>query len=134
MDMYKGNYDKLHRRTKMNRNNFIYAAIITGNLDLIKDLPEGDDIDMCEGMERMAEGFRSEGRKQGILVGRNEGRKEGKLEEKRSTLKEQLIIKLGAVSSRLEEQLTNASLEKLNVLTRNIFDITSEEDVLRIIH
>ena len=133
-NMYKGNYDKLHRRVKMNRNNFIYAAIITGSLDLIKDLPEGDEIDMCEGMERMAEGFRSEGRKQGILVGRNEGRKEGKLEEKRSTLKEQLIIKLGAVSSRLEEQLTNASLEKLNVLTRNIFDITNEEDVLRIIH
>lgn len=133
-NMYKGNYDKLHRKIKMNRNNFIYAAIITGSLDLIKDLPEGDEIDMCEGMERMAEGFRSEGRKQGILVGRNEGRKEGKLEEKRSTLKEQLIIKLGAVSSRLEEQLTNASLEKLNVLTRNIFDITSEEDILRIIH
>ena len=124
--MYKGNYDKLHRRIKMNRNNFIYAAIITGSLDLIKDLPEGDEIDMCEGMERMAEGFRSEGR--------TEGRKEGKLEEKRNTLKEQLIIKLGAVSNRLEEQLTNASLEKLNVLTRNIFDITSEEDVLRIIH
>lgn len=117
-NMYKGNYDKLHRRIKMNRNNFIYAAIITGSIDLIKDLPEGDEIDMCEGMERMAEGFRSE----------------GKLEEKRSTLKEQLIIKLGAVSSRLEEQLTNASLEKLNVLTRNIFDITNEEDVLRIIH
>ena len=106
-NMYKGNYDKLHRRVKMNRNNFIYAAIITGSLDLIKDLPEG---------------FRSE------------RRNEGKLEEKRSTLKEQLIIKLGAVSNRLEEQLTNASLEKLNVLTRNIFDITSEEDVLRIIH
>ena len=129
-NMYKGNYDKLHRRIKMNRNNFIYAAIITGSLDLIKDLPEGDEIDMCEGMERMAEGFRSEGRKQGVLVGRNEG----KLEEKRNTLKEQLIIKLGAVSSCLEEQLTNASLEKLNVLTRNIFDITSEKDVLRIIH
>ena len=116
-NMYKGSYDKLHRRIKMNRNNFIYAAIITGSLDLIRDL-----IDMCEGMERMAEGFRSE------------GRNEGKVEEKRNTLKEQLIIKLGAVSSRLEEQLTNASLEKLNVLTRNIFDITSEEDVLRIIN
>ena len=56
-NMYKGNYDKLHRRVKMNRNNFIYAAIITGSLDLIKDLPEGDEIDMCEGMERMAEGI-----------------------------------------------------------------------------
>ena len=121
-EMYKGNYEGLHRRIKMNRDNFIYAAIITGSLDLIRDLQEGDEIDMCEGMERMAEGFRSE------------GRNEGKVEEKRNTLKEQLIIKLGAVSSRLEEQLTNASLEKLNVLTRNIFDITSEEDVLRIIH
>ena len=116
--MYKGNYDKLHRRIKMNRNNLIYAAIITGSLDLIKDLPEGDEIDMCEGMERMAEGFRSE----------------GKLEEKKSTLKEQLKIKLGNLSSNLEVQLTNASLEKLNVLTRNIFNITNEEDVLRIIN
>lgn len=58
---------------------------------------------MCEGMGRMAEGFRSE----------------GKLEEKKSTLKEQLKIKLGNLSNNLEVQLTNASHEK---------------DVLRIIH
>ena len=51
-EMYKGNYEGLHRRIKMNRENFIYAAIITGSLDLIRDLPEGDEIDMCEGMER----------------------------------------------------------------------------------
>ena len=70
---------------------------------------------MCEGMERMAEGFRSE----------------GKLEEKKNTLKEQLKIKLGNLSSNLEVQLTNASLEKLNVLTRNIFNITNEEDVCK---
>ena len=129
-EMYKGNYEGLHRRIKMNRDNFIYAAIITGSLDLIRDLPEGDEIDMCEGMERMAEGFRSEGREQGILVGRSEG----KLEEKRSTLKEQLEIKLGTISNNLELQLTNATLEKLNILTRNIFNITNEEDVLKIIN
>ena len=115
--MYKGNYEGLHRKVKMNRDNLIYAAIITGSLDLIRDLPEGDEIDMCEGMERMAEGFRSE----------------GKLEEKRSTLKEQLEIKLGTISNNLELQLTDATLEKLNILTRNIFNITNEEDVLRII-
>ena len=97
-EMYKGNYEGLHRRIKMNRDNFIYAAIITGSLDLIRDLPEGDEIDMCEGMERMAEGFR------------NEGRSEGKLEEKRSTLKKQLEIKLGTISNNLELQLTNATL------------------------
>ena len=51
-EMYKGNYEGLHRRIKMNRDNFIYAAIITGSLDLIRDLPEGDEIDMCEGTER----------------------------------------------------------------------------------
>ena len=129
-EMYKGNYEGLHRRIKMNRDNFIYAAIITGSLDLIRDLPEGDEIDMCEGMERMAEGFRSEGREQGILVGRSEG----KLEEKRSTLKEQLEIKLGTISNNLELKLTSATLEKLNILTRNIFNITNEEDVLKIIN
>ena len=129
-EMYKGNYEGLHRRIKMNRDNFIYAAIITGSIDLIRDLPEGDEIDMCEGTERMAEGFRSEGREQGILVGRSEG----KLEEKRSTLKEQLEIKLGTISNNLELQLTNATLEKLNILTRNIFNITNEEDVLKIIN
>ena len=51
-EMYKGNYEGLHRRIKMNRDNFIYATIITGSLDLIRDLPEGDEIDMCEGMKR----------------------------------------------------------------------------------
>ena len=88
--MYKGDYIKLHQKRKMNTNNLIYAAIITGSLDMIKDIVEGDEMDMCEGMERMAEGFR------------NEGRSEGKLEEKRSTLKEQLEIKLGTISNNLE--------------------------------
>ena len=86
--MYKGNYEGLHRRIKMNRDNFIYAAIITGSIDQVESVLEGDEMDMCEGMERMAEGFRSEGREEGILVGRNEG----KLEEKQNTLKEQLEI------------------------------------------
>ena len=133
-EMYKGNYEGLHRRIKMNRDNFIYAAIITGSIDLIRDLPEGDEIDMCEGMERMAEGFRNEGRMQGREQGILVGRSEGKLEEKRSTLKEQLEIKLGTISNNLELQLTDATLEKLNILTRNIFNITNEEDVLKIIN
>ena len=43
-------------------------------------------------------------------------------------------MKLGTLSSPLEKQLTNTSLEKLNVLTLNIFNINSEEDVLKIIN
>ena len=128
--MYKGDYIKLHQKRKMNTNNLIYAAIITGSLDMIKDIVEGDGMDMCEGMERMAEGFRSEGREEGILVGRNEG----KLEEKQNMLNELLKVKLGSLSSNLEKQLSNTSIEKLNVLTRYIFNVNNEDDVLRIIH
>lgn len=132
--MYKGNYEGLHRRIKMNRDNFIYAAIITGSLDLIRDLPEGDEIDMCEGMERMAEGFRKEGEARSKSKYKAEGIIEGKLEEKQNMLKEQLGIKFGSLSSNLTNQLSKASIEKLNVLTRHIFNVTNEEDVLKIIN
>ena len=120
--MYKGDYIKLHQKRKMNTNNLIYAAIITGSLDMIKDIVEGDEMDMCEGMERMAEGFRSE------------GRKEGENREKKTTLLSLLKVKLGNVSNQLEQAIQNSSMEKLNTLTLAIFDITSEEDVLKIIN
>ena len=128
-EMYKGNYEGLHRRIKMNRDNFIYAAIITGSIDLIRDLPEGDEIDMCEGMERMAEGFRNEGR----IIGRSEGLMEGEKREKKTTLLSLLKVKLGNVSNQLEQAIQNSSIEKLNTLTLSIFDIATEEDVLKII-
>ena len=57
-------------------------------------------------------------------------RDEGKL----NTLKELLKVKLGTLSSPLEKQFTNKLLEKLNVLTLNIFNINSEEDILKIIN
>ena len=43
-------------------------------------------------------------------------------------------MKLGTLSSPLEKQLTNTLLEKLNVLTLNIFNVRNEEDVLKIIN
>ena len=106
--MYKGSYEDLKRLKRMKKENFLYAAIITGSIDQVENVLEGDEMDMCEGMERMAEGFRSEGREEGILV----GRVEGKLEEKQNMLKEQLGIKLGSLSSNLEKQLSNTSIEK----------------------
>ena len=121
-EMYKGNFEGLHRRIKMNRDNFIYAAIITGSLDLIRDLPEDDEIDMCERMERMAEGFR------------NEGRKEGEKREKKTALLSLLKVKSENVSNQLEQAIQNSSIEKLNTLTLSIFDITNEDDVLKIIN
>ena len=132
--MYKGDYIKLHQKRKMNINNLIYAAIITGSLDMIKDIVEGDEIDMCEGMERMAEGFRSEGRTQGREEGILVGRAEGKLEEKQNTLLMQLRCKLGDLSKETENTIRSSTMEKLNKLTVSIFDIQSENDVLKLIH
>ena len=132
--MYKGDYIKLHQKRKMNTNNLIYAAIITGSLDMIKDIVEGDEMDMCEGMERMAEGFRSEGRTQGREGGILVGRVEGKLEEKQNTLLMQLRCKLGDLSKETENTIRSSTMEKLNKLTVSIFDIQSENDVLKLIH
>ena len=60
--------------------------------------------------------------------------KKGRQEEKQSTLKELLKVKLGTLSSPLDKQLTETSLEKLNELTLNIFNINSEEDVMKLLH
>ena len=54
--------------------------------------------------------------------------------ERQVTLKDQLKVKFGDISNDLEEQITNTLLEKLNELTLNIFNITNEEDVLKIIN
>ena len=128
--MYKGSYEDLKRLKRMKKENFLYAAIITGSIDQVENVLEGDEMDMCEGMERMAEGFRSEGREEGILV----GRVEGKLEEKQNTLLMQLRCKLGDLSKETENTIRSSTMEKLNKLTVSIFDIQSENDVLKLIH
>ena len=132
--MYKGSYEDLKRLKKMKKENFLYAAIITGSIDQVENVLEGDEMDMCEGMERMAEGFRKEGEARSKSKYKAEGIIEGKLEEKQNMLKEQLGIKFGSLSSNLTNQLSKASIEKLNVLTRHIFNVTNEEDVLKIIN
>ena len=95
-----------------------------------EDLPEGDEINMCEAMDRLFQRFEDRGMEKGETI----GFEKGKREEKQNTLKEQLKVKLGTLSRPLEKQLTNTSLEKLNELTLNIFNVTNEEDVLKIIN
>ena len=50
--------------------------------------------------------------------------------ERQVTLKDQLKVKFGDISNNLEEQITNASIEKIKELTLNIFNVTSEEEGL----
>ncbi len=112
--MFAGSYDGLRENRKIETESFMMAATFTCTNIRREDLPEGNEINMCKAMDQLFQRMRDEG--------------------KLNTLKEQLKVKLGTLSRPLEKQLTNTSLEKLNVLTLNIFNINSEEDVLKIIN
>ncbi len=116
--MFAGSYEGLRENRKIETESFVMAATFTRTNIRREDLPEGDEINMCKAMDQLFQRFE------------NQGIEKGKL----NTLKELLKVKLGTLSSPLEKQLTNTSLEKLNVLTLNIFNINSEEDVLKIIN
>ena len=120
--MFAGSYDGLRENRKIETESFMMAATFTCTNIRREDLPEGNEINMCKAMDQLFQRFE------------NQGIEKGRQEEKRNTLKEQLKVKLGTLSRPLEKQLTNTSLEKLNVLTLNIFNVRNEEDVLRIIN
>ena len=112
--MFAGSYDGLRENRKIETESFMMAATFTCTNIRREDLPEEDEINMCKATDQLFQRMRDEG--------------------KFNTLKELLKVKLGTLSRPLEKQLTNTSLEKLNVLTLNIFNINSEEDVLKIIN
>ena len=116
--MFAGSYEGLRENRKIETESFMMAATFTRTNIRREDLPEGDEINMCKAMDQLFQRFE------------NQGIEKGKL----NTLKELLKVKLGTLSSPLEKQLTNTSLEKLNVLILNIFNINSEEEVLKIIN
>ena len=112
--MFVGSYDGLRENRKIETESFMMAATFTHTNIRREDLPEGNEINMCKAMDQLFQRMRDE--------------------EKLNTLKELLKVKLGTLSSPLEKQFTNTLLEKLNVLTLNIFKINSEEDILKIIN
>ena len=112
--MFVGSYDGLRENRKIETESFMMAATFTCTNIRREDLPEGNEINMCKAMDQLFQRMRDEG--------------------KLNTLKEQLKVKLGTLSNPLEERPTTISLEKLNELTLNIFNINSDEDVLKIIH
>ena len=128
--MFAGNYDDLRNNRKIETESFMMAATFTRTKIKREDLPEGDEINMCEAMDRLFQRLRNEGEILGLEKGETIGIEKGKSD----ILKDLLKVKLGTLSRPLEKQLTNTSLEKLNELTLNIFNVTNEEDVLRIIN
>ena len=119
--MLKGDYEGLRKNRMICAESFKMAAIFTHT-----DIKEEDEINMCVAMDQLFQRMRNEGESIGI--------KKVRQEEKQSTLKELLKVKLGTLSSPLEKQLTETSLEKLNELTLNISNINSEEDVLNLMN
>ena len=132
--MFAGNYDELSENRKIETENFMMAATFTRTKIKREDLPEGDEINMCEAMDRLFQRFENQGMEKGETIGFEKGERSGIEKGKSDTLKDLLKVKLGTLSRPLEKQLTNTSLEKLNELTLNIFNVTNEEDVLRIIN
>ena len=136
--MFAGSYEGLRENRKIETESFMMAATFTRANIRREDLPEGDEINMCKAMDQLFQRFENQGMEKGETIGFKKGERsgieKGKREEKQNTLKEQLKVKLGTLSRPLEKQLTSTSLEKLNELTLNIFNVTNEEDVLRIIN
>ena len=112
--MLEGDYEKLRTNRTISVENYKMASILTHTDIKEEDLPEGNEINMCKAMDQLFQRFENQG-----------------IEK---TLKELFKVKLGTLSNSLEERLTTTSLEKLNELTLNIFNINSEEDVLKIIY
>ena len=80
--MFAGNYDELSENRKIETENFMMAATFTRTKIKREDLPEGDEINMCEAMDRLFQRFEEKG--------------------KSDTLKDLLKVKLGTLSSPLE--------------------------------
>ena len=116
--MFKGDYEKLRTNRMISVESFKMAAIFTHTDIKEEDLPEGNKINMCKAMDQLFQRFENQGIEKGETIGIEKN------------LKELLKVKLGTLSNPLEERLTTTSLEKLNVLTLNIFNINSEEEVL----
>ena len=103
----------------------IIAAIFTHTKITEEDLPKGDEVRMCVEMDRLFNRFKNEGRTEVTEIRKQKGI---------STLETLLKVKLGSLSKSLEEQLSNTSIEQLDELTVNIFNINSEEDVIKLLH
>ena len=80
--MLKGDYEGLRKNRMICAESFKMAAIFTHT-----DIKEEDEINMCVAMDQLFQRMRNEGECIGIEKGRQE--------EKQSTLKELLKVKLG---------------------------------------
>ena len=93
--MLKGDYEGLRKNQMICAESFKMAAIFMHTDIKEEDLLGGDEINMCVAMNQLFQRMRNEGESIGI--------KKDRQEEKESTLKELLKVKLGTLSRPLEK-------------------------------
>ena len=74
--MFAGNYDDLRNNRKIETESFMMAATFTRTKIKREDLPEGDEINMCEAIQEMYDDGVRDGMKRGIQQGRDDLLKE----------------------------------------------------------
>ena len=87
--MLEGDYEKLRTNRMISVENYKMASILTHTDIKEEDLPEGDEINMCKAMDQLFQRFENQGIEKGEAIG---------IEK---TLKEQLKVKRGTISSPL---------------------------------
>ena len=59
--MFAGSYDNLRKNRKIETESFVMAATFTRTKIKREELPEGDEINMCEAMDRLFQRFENQG-------------------------------------------------------------------------
>lgn len=110
---------------------FVSAVTKTAKLEKIVEIyKDEEEIIMCEAVDRVLKREREKSEKIGEKRGRAEGMKQGKVE----TLIKLLTRKFKVLSEELIEAVKQSSIEKLEQLSEDIFDVQSETDVLHILN
>lgn len=101
----------------------IIVATITHQPELIERIEKEDkeEVNMCTTIS------------EALLEQREKGEVEGRLEGRIATLITQLRRKLKTLSPEIEANITQSNDKQLELLTIHIFDIHTEEDILKII-
>ena len=99
----------------------ITAGAITGTNWLIEEAmkkKDKEEISMCEAMENYTKEVFEDGQMQG----------------KTKVIIQQLTKKLGQLSEMMIKKIEASTIETIDILSISIFDIESEDDILKIIH
>lgn len=150
--LYEGDYERLNQDIVVKGEILEVVAAFTHSEELLEELMREEEINMCEGSKRIMENLKGQGREEGRqeilneLMSEEENmcedskrivhtlKKEGELNNQRKIVLKQLQIKFGVVSKELMMKIDKFSSQQLNILIEHIFDISSEDDILQLIH